>query len=244
MLITNKTEILHAMPHVLKEIEVPEATASYQPVGHLNLIDYLRKKVEQKGFAVDELKVNHAAKGNKMVGTIRLVSPDHIHEDFGMTLGFRNSYDKSMSLGIGVGAQVFVCANGMFLADVQQLRKHTSNIATDIHKIVDKQISYVSKMFDDYAEDVEVLRSKEITQNTMNEIVGGMFMEQELITGAQLSIIRREVSVSDNFKMLGSGGDMSLWNLYQNTTEALKKSHVTRYFSDHAKVREVMLDYV
>lgn len=243
MIISNKVEIQHAMPLVLKELPVPQATASYQPVGHLALIDYLRKKVEQKGFLVDQLTVNHAAKGNKMVGTIRLTSPSYTHEDFSMTLGFRNSYDKSMSLGVGVGAEVIVCANGMFLADVQQLRKHTSNVATDIHRIVDKQINYMEKMFGDYAEDVEVLKSKEITQNTMNEIVGGMFMEHELITGAQLSIIRREISISDNFKMLGSGGNMSLWNLYQNTTEALKKSHVTKYFSDHAKAREIILDY-
>ena len=235
------TQIVESMPQILREAQVPIATASYMPVRNTNLVKYLGGKLQNAGYEIDKTTFSHDREGNKMVGTMRLKSGNN---DFGMTLGFRNSYDKSMSLGVGVGAEVFVCSNGMFIADVTQLRKHTVNLAKDLHVIVDQQLTYVGEMFDKYAEDVEVLRSKEITQSTMNEIVGGMFMEQKLITGAQMSIIRKEVSVSENFQMLGSGGSMSLWNLYQNTTESLKKSHVTRYFSDHAKVRELLLDYV
>jgi hypothetical protein len=132
----------------------------------------------------------------------------------------------------------------MFVSDVQQLRKHTSNIGNDISAIVDQQISHIGRVFNQYAEDVEVMRSKEISRNTLNEIVGGMFMENKLITGAQLSIIRNEVSFSENFQMLGQRGSMSLWNLYNNTTEALKKSHAGRFFKDHVKAREIILDYV
>ena len=234
------SEVIESIPRLLVETEVPIATATYTPVKNVNLVKFLTEKVINAGFDVVGTSFSSDREGNKMVGTLKLGGGN---EDFGMTLGFRNSYDKSMSIGVGVGAEVFVCSNGMFIADVTQLRKHTSKVAGDLNIIVDRQINYVDKLFTEYAEDVEVMRSKEITTNTMNEIVGGLFMEQKLITGAQLSIIRKEVSVSDNFKMLGTDGNMSLWNLYQNTTEALKKSHVTRYFSDHAKVRELMLDY-
>ena len=234
------TQIVESMPQILRETQVPLATKSYTPVRNTNLVKFLAGKLNNAGFEIERTSFSHDREGQKMVGTFRISGGN---KDFGMSLGFRNSYDKSMSLGVGVGAEVFVCSNGMFLADVTQLRKHTTNIGPDLTRIVDKQVDYIGEMFDKYAEDVEVLRSKEISRSTMNEIVGGMFMEQKIITGAQLSIIRKEVSVSENFKMLGAEGNMSLWNLYNNTTEALKKSHVTRYFTDHASVHKLMLDY-
>ncbi|MCK5788492.1 MAG: DUF932 domain-containing protein, partial [Chlamydiia bacterium] len=164
-------EIIQEMPKSLTTAILPEVTETYVPVQHAALVQFLYTKLERAGYSVDKADFSSDANGNKMVGTMRLSMGS---DDFGMSLGFRNSYDKSMSIGVGVGATVFVCNNGMFSADVQQLRKHTSNVGKDLNRIVNKQIDYLGEMFDKYAEDVEILKSKEIHRSTMNEIVGGM----------------------------------------------------------------------
>ena len=235
-------EILAEMPHQALVADVPMRTDTYQPVSHTALIEYLSKSLDAAGLEVVGAKYSADSTGNKLVGTLEIGNSKH--EEFGMQLGFRNSYDRSMSVGLASGGNVFVCSNGMFQADLVSLRKHTPNMGRDMDIIMQKQIVGISDMFQQYAEDIEIMQESIITKDTMHEIVGRMFIDEKIITGAQLNIIRKEINVSENFKMLGHNGNMSLWNMYQNTTQALKKSHTTRYFSDHSVAHNLMLDYV
>jgi hypothetical protein len=99
-------QVITEMPIELKGAMLPPVTNSYQPVGHANFVKFLAQKLQHAGYEIDRTMFQSAAKGEKMVGTLRVKAGN---DDFGMTLGFRNSYDKSMSLGVGVGAEVFVC---------------------------------------------------------------------------------------------------------------------------------------
>tara|TARA_R110002020_G_scaffold21537_3_gene73079 strand:+ start:778 stop:1353 length:576 start_codon:yes stop_codon:yes gene_type:complete len=77
-------------------------------------------------------------KGQQMFGVIRL---DSGHPDNGLSIGLRNSYDKSLSVGFASGASVFVCDNLCFSGESGEIiRKHTVNVWRDITLKVDQAL--------------------------------------------------------------------------------------------------------
>ena len=63
--------------------------------------------------------------GSKLFGTYVL---DQATKNTAMQVGFRNSLDKSMAVGLVAGTHTFVCSNGMFTGDTVLFRKHTSGL--------------------------------------------------------------------------------------------------------------------
>lgn len=93
-------------------IKVPEATDSYVPVSHYHLADKLvgiSKDILRDYVMVGE---NYAVarQGNQMFAALKFQRDE---SDMALSIAFRNSYDRSMSLGIAIGASVFVCDNLM-----------------------------------------------------------------------------------------------------------------------------------
>src|SRR6056297_3648375 len=119
--------------HDLKEVPLPEQTDSYKPVGHydlaMNLAEIARDLL--KDFDYVKSQYGLARNGNQMFGIHTY--QDHSTE-LGLSIGFRNSYDKSMSVGIAVGASVFVCENLCMTGDITIMRKHTQNVWNDLEE--------------------------------------------------------------------------------------------------------------
>jgi len=94
----------------LKLIPVPEATASYQPVPHYDLANSL--SVIGNDILTDYTLIGEnygiARNGNQLFAVLKFKKD---HSEMALSFGFRNSYDKSMSIGFCCGASVFVCDN-------------------------------------------------------------------------------------------------------------------------------------
>ena len=72
-----------------------------------------------------------------------------------VSIGFRNSYNKSISAGFCAGSRVIVCSNLMFTGDIVRIRRHTRNILTDIDVIIKEIISYGEKNATQLKNDME-----------------------------------------------------------------------------------------
>lgn len=55
-----------------------------------------------------------ANKGQRMFGASPITNKDHVDDEVRLMIGFRNSYDRTMSVGICFGSKVFVCDNMAF----------------------------------------------------------------------------------------------------------------------------------
>ena len=90
----------------LKDIPLPQKTETYQPVSHydlaVNLANVARDLLTDYNYYKSRFGI--ARHGNQMFG-IHTFSSNN--DSLGLTIGFRNSYDKSMSVGIAIGATVF-----------------------------------------------------------------------------------------------------------------------------------------
>jgi hypothetical protein len=114
-------------------IPMPEKTATYQPVSHYGLANKLLTISQDimSGFTLSGEKYGIARDGNQLFAVLQF---RNTHEDIGLALGFRNSYDKSMSVGFACGASVFCCDNMALTGDIVVMRKHTKSVWEELEE--------------------------------------------------------------------------------------------------------------
>lgn len=219
---------------------IPAATETYSPIAHSEFLSELRTKLSDNSYAVKGQRLFVNGSGTKLVGfydvdDLRQETPD----DFGfrMSIGFKNSYDKSMSAALVVGATVIICSNGMVSGDLITFRrKHTGNVLELLREKMQQAVLSMNSSFARLVADAEIMKSYELTPRQKAEILGVMYFEKEIVTPNQLSVVKKELITSENFR------GNTVWDLYNNVTVALKKSHPLRYVEDHIRLHDFMSD--
>ena len=157
--------------------------------------------------------------------------------ELGMRLAFRNSYDKSMSVAFVAGAMAWICSNGMISGEINFMRKHTGSVVHELDtKIVDT-INQLEAHFLRMVEHTKVMKKIFVNKRVSAELAGRLFIEEEIITSQQLSIVKKEILEPSHKDFT----DDSLWSFYNHTTEALKKSHPTTYINQHKALHEFVV---
>lgn len=222
-----RLKINNLLENELLEIPIPLSTNSYTPISHKEIIETIKEQLDIKGFKIktSNYKANNA--GTKLIGYYGI---EHTDSELGLMMAFRNSYDKTMSAGLAIGGQVWICENGMIAGDVSLIRKHTGIANKIINNTIVSSIDKFEKSFESIIEDRNTMKDIEITKKTCSELLGRMYVEEQMITSAQLDIIKNGIYNSVNFK-----GD-SAWDFYNNVTESLKISTVNNYLKDHINV--------
>lgn len=219
---------------------VPAATSSYSPIPHSFFLEDLRDRVNSReNLEVTGSRSYVNGHGTKLVNFIYVRNVDETN-DFGleMMIGSKNSYDKSMAAALVAGASVMICSNGIVGGDMISFkRKHTGNIAEELNEKADIAIQSMIDGFTALTLDVEIMRNYDLTQREKAEILGVMYFEENMVTPNQLSIIKKEMEESDHFR------GNTLWDLYNNVTESLKRSHPYTHIEDHIKLHGFMRNF-
>jgi len=219
---------------------VPEMTETYSPISHAEFLSELRQKLEDSQYQVMNQRLFVNGLGTKLVGfydvqDTRRETPD----DFGfrMSLGFKNSYDKSMTAALVVGATVIICSNGMISGDLITFRrKHTGSVLEELRTKMQQAVLSMNSSFARLMIDAEIMKNYEVTARQKAEILGVLYFEKEIVTPTQLSIVKKELNTSEHFR------GNTIWDLYNNVTVALKKSYPFRYVEDHIRLHDFMSD--
>jgi hypothetical protein len=95
-------------------IPLPEETKTYIPVSNEDLWKLMQQKAFQRGLQLGTPQMGIDHNGQRLFGSVEIVNMDHLDNEVRLMLGFRNSYNKSMSVGICFGSKVFVCSNMCF----------------------------------------------------------------------------------------------------------------------------------
>lgn len=219
---------------------IPARTISYSPIAHATFLDTLRLKLNEGGYNVAGQRMYVNGAGTKLVGFYDVERiGETVPDDFAfrMSIGFKNSYDKSMTAALVVGATVIICGNGMISGDLISFRrKHTGTAPEELQQKMQEAILSMNSSFLRLISDAEIMKNYELTRKQKAEILGVMYFEKEIVTPTQLSIVKKELNTSPNF----SGN--TLWDLYNNVTESLKRSYPLRFVEDHIRLHDFMSD--
>lgn len=217
---------------------VPAATETYAPIPNSYFLSDIPALIDQKeGLTVVGQRCYTNSAGTQLVNFIDVSDARRVggNNEICMTFAGRNSYDKSRSAALAVGATVIICGNGMFTGDMLTFkRKHTGSIAEELNVKVDVGINRMIDGFDQILREIERMKNFNISMRDKAEILGIMYFENNLVTPNQLSIIKEELKTSTHFR------GNSLWDLYNNVTESLKRSHPSNHIEDHIRLHRFM----
>ncbi|MDY0176501.1 MAG: DUF932 domain-containing protein [Lentisphaeria bacterium] len=114
----------------LAMVQTPEATSTWLPVPHMQLIESVEKNVYRHGWRIASEQFGLSRDGQRLFGVMAVANADN--RQWTRTIGLRNSHDKSLCVGISAGVNVLVCSNLAFGGTEVLQRRHTSGIDVDL----------------------------------------------------------------------------------------------------------------
>jgi hypothetical protein len=201
-------------------IPVPLPTDSYCPVPQTELWDSVCKMFGQFGYDMDnELHQVHR-KRPLFVSSIDVHHrnlPD-TNGSVKWTIAVMNSYDKTCSARIIFGGKVFVCSNGLIVADHVLRTKHTTHVWERLPVLIHAAVEAFEGEVNRYQHDQNLLKET---------IISGANLSQFTVTLAQKGILPKsqmldfyEESVTPSFDYQTE--PMCLWNLQAAYTHLAK----------------------
>lgn len=222
----------------IRAASLPTHGKTYTIIPHGYLIDETRKELQAEGFEVTNEIYKTNLDGQVAQGIYHLKYGND--SDMGLMFAWSNSYNKMMRFKCAVGAQVFVCMNGMVSGNLSNYsRKHTGNALQEATATIKLQISKAKLFYDQLVKDKEMLKVITLSKGEQAAIVGQLLIEQEVLTLSQVGIVKREIETpTHTYNALAD----SAWTLYNHVTLALKDSHPMNYIGDHEKLHNFFLD--
>lgn len=215
-------------------IKTPEATDSYVPVSHYALADkvltFSRDILRDYALIGETYAV--ARQGNQMFALLKFKSDN---EEMGLSVAFRNSYDKSMSVGIAIGASVFICDNLALHGEIAVMKKHTKNVWNELEDLAIASLYKAQRNFDKVVIDSQRMKGIALSDDEAFKLMGYLY-GHDLIGPRQLTVLKDEWLKPSHAEFQ----DRNLWSMFNATTEALKTCPPTVIMEKHAGVYQAL----
>jgi len=220
----------------------PPKTQTYTPMGHQELITMVKETAvdllpDDYSLTTEAYGVSPKSGGNigdRLFGVLTYANEEI--PDMGLSLGLRNSYDQSLSVGLCSGAKVFVCDNLAFVGDVKVARKHTGDLHAQMQSLITYSIQASPTHFNRIQKDRAIMEEITVTDDEAWQVFG-LAYGRDIIKPRQLlrGVNAWKRPPQEEFK----GRDM--WSLYNAFTEALKTSSASEVMDSHIKTHELMM---
>jgi len=215
-------------------IPIPEATESYVPVSHYALANKLLDISTDilKDYQLIRELYAVSRQGNQLFSLLKFHNDN---TEMGLSVAFRNSYDKSMSVGIAIGASVFICDNLALKGDIAVMKKHTRGIWNALEDLAISSLYKAQKNFDQVVVDAEKMKAIPMNNDEAFRLMGYLY-GHELVSPRQLTTLKEEWLKPSHEEFQ----DRNLWALFNATTESLKSCPPTVIMEKHRDCYEAL----
>lgn len=213
---------------------IPEKTDSYTPISHKVIIEHTLGVLEKQNFTIK--KHNYRSSMDGLIGSGEYHLEFGGDSEMGLMLAWQNSYNKQVSFKYAIGAHVFVCANGMVAGDLAAYRrKHTGTADEDALSHIVDYIKSASSIFTKLVEDRDKLKTHDLTLKQVSEMIGRMYLYDQIITSTQLNIMKREMDKSTYDYGVKP---MNAWAIYNYATHAFKEDSPRNWIKRHTDLHK------
>jgi hypothetical protein len=222
----------------LDMILVPEATDTYQPVSHYHLADKLLTISQDilRDYVLVGEQFGIARQGNQLFALLRFKKEG---EPLGLSVAFRNSYDKSMSLGLAIGANVFVCDNLALHGDITVMKKHTKNVWTTLEDLAIATLYKATRQHQLIQADASHMNGIPMDDFEAFSTLGVLFGE-EVVSPRQMSVVRQEWLTPSYTEFQ----TRNVWSFYNACTEALKSCPPISIMEKHTALHSQIMQLI
>ena len=158
-------------------VNLPQATDTYQPVGHELVLTEVKKHLESNGFSIENEKHHLARFGQRYFGLMQVQDMEAPEDpDRATVVGVRNSYDKSFPAGLMCGDAPFVCSNLIFSNEIVLSRRHTSkildtNVAGNIFMKIAQAVGLLREKWQNQAERVASYKNCDLGNSQAHDLI-------------------------------------------------------------------------
>lgn len=219
----------------LLAVPAPQPTNTYAPISHSEIHNAILAEVKDNAFDIRDISVKTKNGRNCIVmyGLLDKLS-SNANPEIGIRVGFKNSYDRSMSFGFALGSEVFICSNGMVSGEYTIKKQHRMK---DVNLYaLDLIHQYFGQVRDEHERNIifaSKLKDIDVTEKLAAEIVGELFINNKIISQGQLRKMTNEMYSSDKFRTFENNKNITAWDLYNHGTEALKTAANINLFNRH-----------
>jgi hypothetical protein len=218
-------------------IPTPDPTNSYVPVSHFDLTGRVKaiSEVILKDYTLIGEKYCVARQGNQLFALMDFKTDD---SETALSVAYRNSYDRSMSIGIAVGAQVFICENLMISGDITVMKKHTKNVLSTLEATIITTLYQALERYQSTLADKEAMKGYRLNLDQGFQFLG-LAYGHGIISPRQLTVAKElwEKPPYEEFS------DRNYWSLYNACTEALKTSPPMCVMENHSKLHKALMAF-
>ena len=156
-------------------IPTPKGSYSHKPIPHIEIVESLERVLTEVHFEVRRQEFAVSKDGMRMFGVLDLA--EKLTPQTGLSMGIRNSNDKSMALGITAGYRVFVCDNMAFSSDFEPVfSKHIHSMS--ITEIAVQCVQRLQESIGTMQESIAKLSSREISDREAKEVIYDAFVSR------------------------------------------------------------------
>jgi hypothetical protein len=227
----------------LLDIPLPEETDTYKPVAHYDLADNVIKigsdLLKEYSFNLSNHAVTKDGKRYFAVFTYNSRNADDWNaEPLKYNIAIRNSYDKSMSVGVAMGATVFVCDNLALTGEIAIMRKHTQNVMQDLEEMLITNIYRSQNNFMDIARDAVTFKNVHVKNDEAYKFIG-LLLGHGTLKPRQVSHTLKHWRKPPYEEFI----DRNAWSLYNSVTSALKSTPPNRIMENHINLHKEMIKF-
>ncbi len=198
----------------LNEVKAPAAVGRWFPLAHTAVLGRVKETLAEAGFEVKREALARSKLDARFFGVLDLGTP--LSAGVSLSVGVRNSFDKSFPLGFCAGSRVFVCDNLAFRSELLVKRKHTRHgerrFANDIAGAVVK----LNQFREDEGRRIAAMKVTDVTGDRADSLILSAF-EKGIVTTPHLPKLIREWREPKHEEF----ADRTYWSLFNAFTSAL-----------------------
>lgn len=199
----------------LASIPTPAHTETWHPISHISLVEEVERSLKASGMTVTNEAYGVTRDNARMFGLLQVAKTESA-KDYAFVVGLRGALDKSLSRGLAVGSQVFVCDNLAFSSEIVFHRKQTKNIEAELPTMVDTAIGQLCARWNDQNQRIDTYKKTAIdirdADHLLAELAGDVFPWQKFADVRKEFVAPRHAEFERN----------TVWALFNAVTEMLK----------------------
>lgn len=216
-------------------IPIPAETDSYIPVSHYHLADKLI--TVSQDLLTDFVLVGEsyaiARQGQQLFALLQFKRDN---SEIGLSVAFRNSYDRSMSVGLAIGASVFICDNLALHGEIAVMKKHTKGVWGALEDLAITTLYKAQHNFEKVVTDAERLKDMPMNDRDAFQLMGLLY-GHDIVSPRQLPVVRDEWLRPSHEEF----NQRNRWSFFNAVTEALKSTPPVSIMEKHVRAyREVV----
>lgn len=235
----------------IASVPTPAATKTWQPVAHLTVLNAIETAMSDAGFDIVARGASLNKSDRQMFGMSTFWPRDEAQNPLGDTglggqydnsvaVGYRNSLDKSCSIGFVSGARVLVCDNMAFSGSIKRVRKHTTHVFRDLDRLAQEVAQEATAKYRNMQQDFADMVEAEIDDKWAFRLIGEALGKGLLTTPAATMAIQQWKK--PRHEEWAERHDC--WRLYAGMTEGLKGSHPRTAMQQYTGTHELVMQHV